>query len=59
MVNEIDDIIHKISVKKQTTIVEPKVEKKITKKTKGVIVVHMAGYPCEIDKISNYCKKKK
>lgn len=35
------------------------IKKKITKKTKGVIVVHMAGYPCEIDKISNYCKKKK
>ena len=34
-------------------------KKKLTKKTKGVIVVHMAGYPCEIEKISSFCKKKK
>ena len=32
---------------------------KITKKTKGVILVHMAGYPCEMDKIIQFCKKKK
>ena len=30
------DFIHKISAKKQTTIVEPKVEKKITKKVKTI-----------------------
>ena len=35
------------------------IKKKITKKTKGIIVVHMAGYPCEIKKISDFCKKKK
>ena len=35
------------------------IKKKVTKKTKGVIVVHMAGYPCEIKKILDYCKKKK
>jgi len=34
-------------------------KKKLTKKTKGVIIVHMAGYPCEIKKISSFCKKKK
>ena len=33
-------------------------EKKINSKTKGVIVVHMAGYPCEIKKLINLCKKK-
>ena len=32
--------------------------KKITKKTRGLILVHMAGYPCEIGKILNFCKKK-
>ena len=26
--------------------------KKITKKTKGIILVHMAGYPCDIEKIN-------
>ena len=31
-------------------------EKKITKKTKGIIIVHMAGYPCEIQKIIKICK---
>ena len=35
------------------------IKKNITKKTKGVIIVHMAGYPCEVDKILNFCKKKK
>ena len=35
------------------------IKKKITKKTKCLIVVHMAGYPCEMDKIINLCKKRK
>ena len=35
------------------------IKKKITKKTRGLILVHMAGYPCEIGKILNFCKKKK
>ena len=30
------------------------IKKNITKKTKGVIIVHMAGYPCEVDKILNF-----
>ena len=34
-------------------------EKKVTKKTKGIIVVHMAGYPCEMRKIIKICKKNK
>ena len=32
--------------------------KKITKKTKGIIIVHMAGYPCDVKKILKICKKK-
>ncbi|MDB9812351.1 DegT/DnrJ/EryC1/StrS family aminotransferase [Candidatus Pelagibacter sp.] len=32
-------------------------EKKITKKTKAVIVVHMLGVPANLDKIKNICKK--
>tara|TARA_B100001250_G_C19795816_1_gene788661 strand:- start:912 stop:2024 length:1113 start_codon:yes stop_codon:yes gene_type:complete len=35
------------------------IKKKITSKTKGIIVVHMAGYPCEIEKIRKFCDKKK
>ena len=35
------------------------IKKNITKKTKGIIIVHMAGYPCEADRILNFCKKKK
>ena len=39
---------------------DPKeLEKKITKKTKAVIVVHMLGVPAEMDKIIKICKKKK
>lgn len=35
------------------------VKKKITKRTKGIILVHMAGYPCDIDEIKKFCEKKK
>ena len=35
------------------------IKKKITKKTKGVILVHMAGMPCDLEKIVSFCKKKK
>ncbi len=31
---------------------------KITKKTKAVILVHLAGWPCDLDEICNYCKNK-
>ena len=34
------------------------IEKKINNKTKGIIVVHMAGMPCDMLKISNFCKRK-
>ena len=34
-------------------------KKKISNKTKGIIVVHMAGYACEMKKISLFCKKNK
>ena len=34
------------------------IKKKITIKTKGLIIVHMAGYPCEVEKIRSFCKKK-
>ncbi len=32
------------------------IKNKITKKTKGVILVHMSGIPCELKKISKFCK---
>ena len=34
-------------------------EKKISKKTKAVIVVHMLGVPAQLDKIKKICKKNK
>ena len=34
-----------------------KIEKKITSKTKGIIIVHMAGYPCDLKNILKICKK--
>ena len=36
-----------------------KIKLKITKKTKGIILVHMAGVPCEMKEILQFCKKKK
>tara|TARA_Y100001958_G_C21206813_1_gene532825 strand:- start:760 stop:1686 length:927 start_codon:yes stop_codon:yes gene_type:complete len=35
------------------------IKKLTTKKTKCIIVVHMAGYPCEMDQIAKFCKQKK
>lgn len=35
------------------------IKKNCTKKTKGVIIVHMAGYPCDLKEIIKFCKKKK
>ncbi len=36
-----------------------KIEEKITKKTKGIIVTHMWGVPCDMEKIVNIAKKYK
>jgi len=33
------------------------IEKQITDKTKAVIVVHFAGYPCQMDEIIKVCQK--
>jgi len=36
-----------------------KLKKSISPRTKGVIIVHMAGFPCDLKNIINLCKKKK
>ena len=33
------------------------IKKGITEKTKAVILVHLAGWPCNLEEICNYCKK--
>lgn len=40
------------------TICPRDLEKKITKRTKAVIVVHMRGMPAQMDKIMRICKKR-
>ena len=35
------------------------IEKKITSKTKGVVITHMWGIPCQMDAITKICKKYK
>ena len=35
------------------------IKKNLTKRTKGVILVHMAGHPCEMEKIMKFCRKRK
>ncbi len=35
------------------------IKKKYNKNTKGVIIVHMAGYPCNISEIKKFCDQKK
>ena len=45
-------------IKSDTLNIDPKeIEKKITNKTKAIIVVHFAGMPCEMDKILKIIKK--
>jgi perosamine synthetase len=34
------------------------IEEKVTSKTKAVVLVHMFGYPAEIEAISEYCRSK-
>tara|TARA_B100000795_G_scaffold181661_1_gene137681 strand:- start:759 stop:1895 length:1137 start_codon:yes stop_codon:yes gene_type:complete len=34
-----------------------KIEKKITKKTKAIMLPHIYGFPCDMDKILKICKK--
>ena len=49
-----------VDIDLKTGNIDPlKIVKKITKKTKAIIIVHMAGYACEIDKILSICKKYK
>ena len=33
--------------------------KKITNKTKAIVIVHLYGYACDFSRIINYCKKRK
>ena len=35
------------------------IKKNFTKNTRGIIIVHMAGYPCEIREILEFCNKRK
>jgi dTDP-4-amino-4,6-dideoxygalactose transaminase len=45
-------------VDKSTMNIDPdEIEKRITTKTKSLIIVHLAGRPCHIDRITNLCKK--
>lgn len=47
-----------VDIKKDTLNIDPdKIEKKITKKTKAIIIVHFAGMPCEMEKILKITKK--
>lgn len=47
-----------VDVDSKTYNIDPElIEEKITKKTKGIIAVHLYGQPCEIDKILKIAKK--
>ena len=43
----------------QKNISPEEIEKKITTKTKAIIPVHFAGYPCEMDRIMKIARKYK
>lgn len=47
-----------VDIRKDTFNIDfRKIEKKITPKTKAIIPVHFAGYPCEMNKIVDLAKK--
>ena len=46
-----------VDIKDDYNIDENKIEKKITKKTKAIMVVHWSGRPCELEKLSKIAKK--
>lgn len=49
-----------VDVDKETMNIDPdQIEKAITKRTKAIIPVHLAGRPCEMDKILKIAKKHK
>ncbi|XOU94210.1 MAG: DegT/DnrJ/EryC1/StrS family aminotransferase [Candidatus Kerfeldbacteria bacterium] len=49
-----------IDVKRDTMNIDvSKIEKKITRKTKAIMPVHMAGRPCDMDKIMKIAKRHK
>lgn len=42
----------------KTQNIEPsEIEKKITPRTKGIVIVHFAGYPCDMDEIMGICRR--
>ena len=47
-----------VDIKSDSLNINPElIEKKITKKTKAIIIVHFAGMPCEMEKILKIVKK--
>lgn len=60
-VNVIENIGAKpvlVDIKKDTLNIDPDIiEKKITSRTKAIIIVHFAGMPCEMEKILRITKK--
>ena len=48
-----------IDIEKLTGNIRTSEIEKIYLKTKGLIIVHMAGYPCDLKRISEICKKNK
>jgi len=47
-----------VDVEKDTALIDPEqIEKKITKKTKAIMPVHLHGRPCKMDKIMKLAKK--
>lgn len=49
-----------VDIDPQTLCLDPhKIEQKITNKTKAILPVHFAGFPCNLDEIKKLCKKHK
>lgn len=53
--NGITPVFVDVDINSQNITLE-NIKKAITQKTKAVILVHLAGWPCELEEICDYCK---
>lgn len=52
------NVVFADSISEEDLTIDPKdIEAKITKRTKAIIIVHYAGFPCNMDKILEIAKK--
>jgi dTDP-4-amino-4,6-dideoxygalactose transaminase len=55
-INNVNPVFLDVDINSQNITLD-NIKKTITKKTKAIILVHLAGWPCELDEICKFCKE--